>query len=87
MSPQPDLDTSIEDRRIYGFGPDYRLPYSCPCCLGTSRLVKQCEPCDGTGLVWDSHSDSAYEGQDGRQTAPGGPSTGNSSLSSCGQRG
>ncbi|KAI0130675.1 hypothetical protein F4814DRAFT_403253 [Daldinia grandis] len=23
---------ALEDRRIYGFGPDHRMPYSCPSC-------------------------------------------------------
>ncbi|KAI1652270.1 uncharacterized protein F4817DRAFT_322712 [Daldinia loculata] len=26
---------ALEDRRIYGFGPDHRMPHSCPSCLGT----------------------------------------------------
>ncbi|KAI0843646.1 hypothetical protein F5Y06DRAFT_255452 [Hypoxylon sp. FL0890] len=78
--------STLEDRRIYGFGPDHRMPYSCPYCLGTPRLVKECRPCNGTGLMWDTSSGNVYQGKDERQMAPGGSSAGSSSLSSYGQR-
>ncbi|KAI1090083.1 hypothetical protein F5B19DRAFT_335784 [Rostrohypoxylon terebratum] len=78
---------TLEDRRIYGFGPDHRMPYSCSYCLGTPRLVKECRPCNGTGLMWDSSSSSSiYAGKDKRQIASGGSSPGSSSLSTYGQR-
>ncbi|KAI1381289.1 hypothetical protein F4677DRAFT_121239 [Hypoxylon crocopeplum] len=90
MSSQSKNTTSkstVEDRMIYGFGPDHRMPYSCTNCLGTPRLVKECRSCKGTGLMWDSSSNDAYQQKDERQIAPGGSSSGSSSLSSYGQRG
>ncbi|KAI2462720.1 hypothetical protein F4781DRAFT_205051 [Annulohypoxylon bovei var. microspora] len=90
MSSQSASATSsatLEDRQIYGFGPEHRMPYSCSYCLGTPRLVKECRPCNGTGLMWDSSSSSMYGGKDERQIAPGGSSQGSSSVSSYGQRG
>ncbi|KAI1802328.1 hypothetical protein F4811DRAFT_554947 [Daldinia bambusicola] len=90
MSSQPgntSLSPTIEDRRIYGFGPNYRMPYSCPSCLGTPRLVKDCQGCNGTGLVWDNGSEDICQGKDKRQTANGESSPGSSSLPSYSERG
>ncbi|KAI8957007.1 hypothetical protein F5Y11DRAFT_341150 [Daldinia sp. FL1419] len=86
MDSQPRSDASHstpEDREIYGFGPDRRMPYSCPSCLGTSRLVKKCETCNGTGIMWDTSLDSSYEGEEKGQAESGESSTESSSLSSC----
>ncbi|KAI0851908.1 hypothetical protein F5Y00DRAFT_258864 [Daldinia vernicosa] len=80
-------NSSLEDRIIYGFGPDHRMPYSCPSCLGTPRLVNDCHACDGTGLAWDTNSDSIYQGEEKRQTSSGGSSPESSSLSSYNQQG
>ncbi|KAI2611648.1 uncharacterized protein GGS25DRAFT_519960 [Hypoxylon fragiforme] len=85
MSSQSNSNTSsspVEDRAIFGFGPDHRLPYSCSYCLGTPRMVKQCRPCNGTGLMWDRGSDDVYQRKDEIQYTPGGSSPGSSSLSS-----
>ncbi|KAI1653695.1 hypothetical protein F4813DRAFT_393459 [Daldinia decipiens] len=73
---------ALEDRIIYGFGPDHRMPHSCPSCLGTPRLVNDCHACDGTGLVWDTSSDSIYQGEEKQHSSPGGSSPESSSLSS-----
>ncbi|KAI6083371.1 hypothetical protein F4821DRAFT_245003 [Hypoxylon rubiginosum] len=88
-SQPPNTSSSFlpEDRKLFGLGPDRRMPYSCTYCLGTPRLVKGCRPCNGTGLMWDSSQDSIYQGKDERQMTSGGPSPGSSSVPSYTQRG
>ncbi|KAI2602646.1 hypothetical protein GGR54DRAFT_491683 [Hypoxylon sp. NC1633] len=75
---------TMEERRIFGFGPDHSMPYSCSHCLGTPRKVKECRACKGTGLMWDPSLGSIYQGKEKRQMASGGSSSspGSSSLSS-----
>ncbi|KAI4866594.1 hypothetical protein F4820DRAFT_446966 [Hypoxylon rubiginosum] len=87
QSPNTTSNSSLEDRKMFGLGPDRRMPHSCTYCLGTPRLVKGCRPCNGTGLMWDPSPDSLYQGKDERQITPGGSSPGSSSVSSYGQRG
>ncbi|OTA99243.1 hypothetical protein M426DRAFT_16645 [Hypoxylon sp. CI-4A] len=90
MSSQSNSTTSnasLEDRKIYGIGPDHRMPYSCSYCMGTSRMVANCRPCKGTGVMWDTSSGNVYQGRSERQTTQGGAPPGSSSIpSSYGQR-
>ncbi|KAI2783932.1 hypothetical protein F4815DRAFT_456145 [Daldinia loculata] len=53
---------------------------------GYSR-VNDCHDCDGTGLVWDTSSDSIYQGEEKQQASPGGSSPESSSLSSYDRQG